>query len=147
MAALFTPLKLRSLELANRIVVSPMAQYSARDGCAGEWHQMHLGGFAVSGAALVIIEATAVNPEGRISPSDLGLWNDENMHAIETIARFFRRYGTARLGLQLFHARLKGSTSTAWDGHRPRRREAEDWTLFGASSLPSPSRPNPVALD
>src|SRR5450759_4727841 len=87
MATLFSPLKIKTIELKNRIIVSPMCQYSSEDGFANDWHLVHLGGRAVGGAALVLTEAAAVLPEGRISPDDLGIWRDEH---IETLARIFR---------------------------------------------------------
>lgn len=107
---LFSPIRLRDIELANRVVVSPMCQYAAEDGTASDWHIMHLGSFAVSGSALVISEATAVEPEGRISPLCLGLYSDENERAIARIVKFFRDYGGhTKVGIQLAHAGRKGS--------------------------------------
>ncbi len=101
---------MRDLNLANRIVVSPMCQYAAENGTASDWHIMHLGNFAVSGAGLVISEATAVEPEGRISPMCLGLYSDENERALARIVKFFRDYGGhTKFGIQLAHAGRKGS--------------------------------------
>src|SRR3954471_16150990 len=107
--SLFEPFRLRSLTLRNRIGVSPMCQYSSTDGFAHDWHLVHLGQFAVGGAALVLTEATAVLPEGRISPQDLGLWKDEHMEMLSRIARFVRAHG-AVVGMQLAHAGRKAST-------------------------------------
>ena len=107
---LFTPAKLRDLELSNRVVVSPMCQYAATDGSASDWHIMHLGQYAVSGPGLVITEATAVEPEGRISPQCLGLYSDENERALKRVVEFFRAYGEGvKFGVQLAHAGRKGS--------------------------------------
>jgi 2,4-dienoyl-CoA reductase-like NADH-dependent reductase (Old Yellow Enzyme family) len=107
---LFSPYKMRGLELSNRIVVSPMCQYAAVDGSATDWHIMHLGSFAVSGPGLVITEATGVEPEGRISPDCLGLYSDANEAAMARVLAFFRAYGQGtKFGVQLAHAGRKGS--------------------------------------
>ena len=108
--ALFTPLRLREVELANRIVVAPMGQYSAEDGSATNWHLMHLGQFAVNGAGLLITEATAVSPEGRITAGCLGLYSDENEHALCRVVDFCRQHSPMALGIQLSHSGRKGST-------------------------------------
>src|SRR3954463_13147894 len=113
---LFSPLALRSLTLRNRIVVSPMCQYSSKDGFASDWHLVHLGSRAVGGAAVVFTEATAVTPEGRISPQDLGLWKDQHMPELARIARFVKAQG-AIAGMQLAHAGRKASTQRPWDVH------------------------------
>ena len=110
---LFDPFELRDLRLANRIVVSPMCEYSSVDGFASEWHVVHLGSRAVGGAALVFTEATAVTPEGRISPDDLGIWHDDHVATLERIVRFVHAQGSAA-GLQLAHAGRKGSTAAPW---------------------------------
>src|SRR4051812_49988174 len=101
---LFTPISFRGLTLKNRIVVSPMCQYSSEDGFATDWHLVHLGSRAVGGAGLVMTEAAAVEPGGRISPFDLGVWKDEHLPALERIARFVADQGAAP-GMQLAHAR------------------------------------------
>src|SRR6185312_11696645 len=106
--SLFDPLSVRGLTLRNRIAVSPMCQYSSTDGFANDWHLVHLGQFAVGGAALVLTEATAVTPEGRISPQDLGLWKDEHMEMLARIGHFVRAQG-AIYGSQLAHAGRKAS--------------------------------------
>ena len=107
---LFTPARMRDLELSNRVVISPMCQYAAENGTASDWHIMHLGQYAVSGAGLVITEATAVEPEGRISPQCLGLYSDENEAALRRVVEFFKTYGEGtKFGIQLAHAGRKGS--------------------------------------
>src|SRR5262249_54801595 len=115
MPHLFEPLTLRSLTLANRIVVSPMCQYSCVDGFATDWHLVHLGSRAIGGAGLVFTEATAVTPEGRISPRDLGIWTDAHVESLSRIARFIRDQGCAA-GMQLAHAGRKASTTPPWEG-------------------------------
>src|SRR5271157_5145998 len=105
---LFSPFQLRSVAFANRIGVSPMCQYSSEDGFATDWHLVHLGARAQGGAGLVILEASAVTPEGRISPGDLGIWKDGHLPALERIARFLHSQG-ARAGMQLAHAGRKAS--------------------------------------
>ena len=107
---LFTPLKIRDLTFRNRIVVSPMCQYSSSDGFASDWHLVHLGTRAVGGAGLVFTEATAVTPDGRISPDDLGIWKDEHIDMLGRIARFIEQQG-AVAGMQLAHAGRKASTA------------------------------------
>ena len=106
MEHLFSPLKIKSLEFKNRIVVSPMCQYSAEDGFANDWHLVHLGSRAVGGAALVIAEATAVSPEGRISPGDLGIWKDEHVDFLQRITSFISAQNAVP-GIQLAHAGRK----------------------------------------
>ena len=110
MSLLFTPLKMRSLTLRNRIFVAPMCQYSCRDGLPEAWHLVHLGSRAVGGAALVMVEATAVTADGRISPSDCGLWNDAQTEAFAPIARFIAAQGAVP-AIQLGHAGRKASVS------------------------------------
>lgn len=144
---LFTPFRLREIELLNRIVVSPMAQYSAKEGCATEWHYVHLGSMAVSGAGLVIAEFAAVQPEGRISPSDLGIWSERTAQSLSPIVRFFREYSEAKFGIQLAHSGRKGSTNTFWEGHLPLAPEQGGWALAAPSALAYPGRPVPGALD
>ena len=114
--ALFTPARLRGLELANRIVIAPMCQYSAEDGCMNDWHLIHLGQLALSGAALLTIEATAVLPEGRITWADVGLWNDETEAAIERTLKGIRRWSDMPIAIQLSHAGRKASTEVPWEG-------------------------------
>ncbi len=112
---LLTPFKIRDLTLKNRVVISPMCQYSAVDGVVNDWHLVHLGRFALGGAGLVIVEATGVEARGRISPGDVGLWNDEQARALARIADFLKANGAAA-GIQLAHAGRKGSTKRPWDG-------------------------------
>ena len=114
---LFSPLKLRNLILPNRIGVSPMCQYSSEDGFATDWHLVHLGSRAVGGAALVITEATAVTPEGRITPADLGIWKDEHIRPLARIVRFVHSQG-AQAGIQLAHAGRKASMAPPSKGER-----------------------------
>src|SRR5690349_22968627 len=116
MAVLFTPLRVGSLELRNRIVIAPMCQYSAESGCATDWHLIHLGHLALSGAALLTIEATAVLPEGRISPQDLGLWSDDTEAALGRVLQIVRRYSDMPIAIQLAHAGRKASTRVPWEG-------------------------------
>lgn len=136
--ALLRPYRVRGLVLRNRIVVSPMCQYSceARDGLAGPWHLVHLGRRAVGGAALVFTEAAAVAPEGRISPQDLGIWSDAQAEALAPIAAFVRAQGAAA-GIQLAHAGRKASTARPWEGIRGLRDDEGGWT---------PVAPSPVAF-
>lgn len=116
---LFTPGRMRGLDLANRIVIAPMCQYSAHDGVVGDWHLMHLGGLAKSGAGLLIAEATGVTPEGRITYGCPGLYTDEQQHAWARIVDFCKDYGNVPVGIQLGHAGRKGSTETPWNGGKP----------------------------
>ncbi len=117
MSHLFEPLKIRDLAVRNRAWVSPMCQYSAVDGVPGDWHLVHLGQFASGGAGLVFTEATAVTPEGRISPADTGLYTDEQVRAWQRITRFARERGAAT-GIQLAHAGRKASVTAPWEGTR-----------------------------
>jgi 2,4-dienoyl-CoA reductase-like NADH-dependent reductase (Old Yellow Enzyme family) len=112
---LFDRVAFRDLTLANRIIVSPMCQYSSRDGYASDWHLVHLGSRAIGGAGLVFTEATAVSAEGRISPHDLGIWRDDHIEMLSRIVRFVRRQGSAA-GMQLAHSGRKGSTIRPWEG-------------------------------
>ena len=144
---LFSPFSLRGLPLANRIVVSPMAQYSAEDGCATQWHLVHLGTLSVSGAGLLIIEATAVERDGRLSPGDLGLWCDDNEAALAPIIAFCRKNGAARIGLQLQHAGRKGSVGMPWQGQRQIPADQGGWPIHGPDTIAYPGRAEPIALD
>jgi 2,4-dienoyl-CoA reductase-like NADH-dependent reductase (Old Yellow Enzyme family) len=135
MRALFTPLRLRETTLRNRVAVSPMCQYSAREGLPGAWHLVHLGSRAVGGAGLVVAEATAVTPEGRISPADTGIWSDAHAEAWAPIARFVAEHGAVP-ALQLAHAGRKASTDAPWRGGRPLGAEAGGWRPVGPGSEP-----------
>lgn len=147
-SALFSPLTLRGLTLDNRIVVSPMCQYSAHDGTAQDWHLMHLGQFAMSGAGLVIAEAAAVEPRGRITPQCLGLYSDDNEAALKRVLAFCRTHGTAKLGIQLAHAGRKASTHRPWDGRKPLTPAEGAWQTVSSSDLPHDQGwPQPMALD
>jgi len=144
---LFSPLALRDLELPNRIMVGPMGQYSANDGSLGAWHLMHLGSLAVSGAGLIVIEATAVNAGGRLSPRDPGLWSDANEAALKPILEFCREHGGARLGLQLFHSGRKGSVTVAWERQQVIPVERGGWIPRAPSAIAYPGRTTPKPLD
>lgn len=144
---LLSPFRLRGVELANRIVVSPMAQYSAEEGCATAWHLMHLGNLSISGAGLLIIEATSVERDGRLSPGDLGLWCEENETALEPVLAFCRKHGAARIGLQLQHAGRKASATRSWEGQREIPLDQGGWPIRGADAIPYPGRSVPTALD
>ena len=136
MSALFSPLQLRGVILRNRVIVSPMCQYSSQEGLASSWHLVHLGSRAVGGAGMVIAEATAVVPEGRISPQDSGLWNDKQTEAWKPITRFIKENG-AIPAIQLAHAGRKAATFAPWDGDGP------VGTLSGWESV----GPSPLAFD
>ncbi len=145
---LFSPLTLRGVELPNRIGVSPMCQYSSVDGFATDWHLVHLGSRASGGAGLVIVEASAVSPEGRITPFDLGIWQDEHIHKLSQIVQFTHSQG-AKIGIQLAHAGRKASMDAP---HRPERclsPEEGGWlNVLAPSAIPfAPNYPTPVALD
>ena len=116
MSALFSPLRLRGLALSNRIIVSPMCQYSAENGEANDWHFTHINSLALSGAAMFCIEATAVEAIGRITPGCLGLWNDATEAALEPIIASVRKHSKSAIAMQLAHAGRKGSSHTPWDG-------------------------------
>ncbi len=144
---LFSPLTIRSVTLRNRIAVSPMCQYSAVDGRANDWHLVHLGGRAVGGAGLVLFEATAVEARGRISPADLGLWDDAQVEPLARIVRFVEAQGAAA-GLQLAHAGRKASVAAPWDGGSPVPAGAGGWTPVAPSPLAfADGYPTPLALD
>lgn len=134
MPHLFEPLTIRGVTFRNRIGVSPMCQYSSVDGFASDWHLVHLGSRAVGGAGLVVAEATAVSPTGRISPSDLGIWKDEHGAELSRIARFLEAQGAVS-GIQIAHAGRKASTARPWDGGQPLPNEAGGWDIVGASPL------------
>lgn len=135
-SALFQPIRLRGLELPNRIVIAPMCQYSADDGSATDWHMIHLGGYALSGAGLLIIEATGVSPEGRITPDCLGLWSDENEAALGRVLAACRRYGGTPIGIQLGHAGRKASTHPPQKGGKPLAAGEGAWSTVGPSAIP-----------
>src|SRR5947209_19976149 len=113
---LFTPLQLRGTTLKNRIAISPMCEYSSQNGYANDWHLVHVGSRAVGGAGLVFTEATAVTPEGRISPHDTGIWKDEHVEFLQRITAFLHGQGAAA-GIQLAHAGRKASVRRPWEGN------------------------------
>jgi 2,4-dienoyl-CoA reductase-like NADH-dependent reductase (Old Yellow Enzyme family) len=135
MSHLFTPLKLRETVLRNRIVVSPMCQYSSNDGFANEWHLVHLGSRAAGGAGLVLTEATAVSPEGRISGDDLGIWKDEHIAYLKTVTKFITDHGAVP-GIQLAHAGRKASHSPEWKGGRLLTPGEGGWEVVAPSAIP-----------
>jgi 2,4-dienoyl-CoA reductase-like NADH-dependent reductase (Old Yellow Enzyme family) len=144
---LFAELKIRDVVLRNRIAVSPMCQYSSTDGFASDWHLVHLGSRAVGGAALVLTEATAVSPEGRISPSDLGIWKDEHVESLSRTARFIREQGAAP-GIQLAHSGRKGSARRPWEGTGAVPESEGGWTPVAPTALPFDERyTTPSVLD
>lgn len=149
MSVLFSPLRVGSLELRNRIVIAPMCQYSAEDGKATDWHLIHLGNLALSGAALLMIEATAVVPEGRISPRDLGLWSDETEEALARVVHAVRAHSDVPIGIQLAHAGRKASTRVPWEGGAQLAPDAPGgWQTVAPSPLPFQAGEHaPVALD
>jgi 2,4-dienoyl-CoA reductase-like NADH-dependent reductase (Old Yellow Enzyme family) len=149
-SALFSPLAVGGLTLRNRIVIAPMCQYSADgEGSATDWHLIHLGNLALSGAALLMIEATAVTPEGRISPDDLGLWSDANEAALAKVLASVRRWSDMPVGIQLAHAGRKASTRVPWEGGAQiASDEPRGWQTVAPSALPFAEGENaPVALD
>ena len=144
---LFDPLTLREVTLRNRIVVSPMCQYSSEDGFANDWHLVHHGALARGGAALVFTEAIAVTPEARISPQDLGIWKDEHLDLLARIVRFVRSQGAVS-GVQLAHAGRKGSTFRPWDGQGKVEPGQGGWPVEAPSAVAfAPDYPQPSALD
>jgi len=132
---LFSPLRLRDVTFRNRVGISPMCQYSSPGGLATDWHLVHLGSRAVGGAGAVFVEATAVEPHGRISPDDMGLWSDAHAEPLARIARFVESQGAVP-GLQLAHAGRKGSTAAPWRGGGPIPDSAGGWPVVGPSPIP-----------
>jgi len=147
--ALFQPLRVRNLELRNRIVIAPMCQYSAKDGCMSDWHLIHLGHLALSGAALLTIEATAVLPEGRITYADVGLWNDETGAAIGRTLESIRRWSGTPIAIQLAHAGRKASTEVPWKGgHQLAAGHPLGWQTTAPSAMAyGEGQAAPIALD
>src|SRR5215203_665983 len=148
-AHLFDPLRLGSLALANRIVIAPMCQYSAVDGTAGDWHIIHLGHLALSGAGLMILEATAVSPEGRITLQDLGLYSDENEAALARVVAAIRAHSPIPVAMQLSHAGRKASSRPPWEGGAQiRPDEPLGWKTEAPSPVPHAEDEDiPLALD
>ncbi len=136
MSHLFSPLPIGPLTLANRIIVAPMCQYSAEEGRATDWHTIHLGGLALAGAGLLIIEATAVNPQGRISYADLGLWDDKTEQALAKTLKAIRPYNNSLIAIQLAHAGRKASTDKPWQGGQLiAAHEPDGWQTIAPSAI------------
>jgi len=135
MTHLFSPLQIREITFRNRVAVSPMCEYSSADGFANDWHLVHLGSRAVGGAGLVITEATAVSPEGRISPDDLGIWKDAHIPALERITSFIHAQGSIA-GMQLAHAGRKASMTSPWKGNKLVPVAAGGWQVVAPSAIP-----------
>ena len=148
-AFLFTPLQIGPLQLSNRIIIAPMCQYSASEGSATDWHLIHLGHLALSGAGLLILEATAVTEEGRITPGDLGLYSDANEAALARVLAAVRAHSPIKIGMQLAHAGRKASSRAPWQGGAQiPLGEADSWTTVAPSALPhAPGEDPPLALD
>jgi NADPH2 dehydrogenase len=145
-ATLFTPLRIAGLELANRIAVSPMCQYSADDGCATDWHLTHLGMLANSGAGLLVVEMTDVERRGRITHGCLGLYSDANEAALARVVAHCKRIGTAKLAVQIAHAGRKGSAYRPWEGGGSLKAGDDPWETIGPSAIPfGPGWPVPRA--
>jgi 2,4-dienoyl-CoA reductase-like NADH-dependent reductase (Old Yellow Enzyme family) len=149
MSQLFEPLQIGNLRLDNRIVIAPMCQYSASQGTPGDWHLIHLGHLALSGAGLMIVEATAVSAEGRITPADLGLYSDANEAGLAQVLASVRAHSPIKIGLQLAHAGRKASTRAPWEGGQQiRAHEPGAWQAVAPSGVPhSPTEDAPTALD
>ncbi|HYP90187.1 MAG TPA: NADH:flavin oxidoreductase/NADH oxidase [Polyangiaceae bacterium] len=147
MPQLFDPLTIRGVTFRNRIGVSPMCQYSSTDGFADDWHLVHLGSRAVGGAALVIAEATSITARGRISPGDLGIWQELHVEPLSRVARFVEQHG-AVAGIQLAHAGRKAATAVPWQGGKPLSDSEGGWDIVGPSPLPfAPGYRVPAELD
>jgi 2,4-dienoyl-CoA reductase-like NADH-dependent reductase (Old Yellow Enzyme family) len=143
---LFSPLQIKSITLKNRIVISPMCQYSATDGFANDWHLVHLGSRASGGAGLIIQEATSVSPEGRISPGDLGLWKDEQMDKMKIINQFIIGQNAVP-GIQLAHAGRKASANAPWEGGKKIDYADGGWETVAPSAIGFHDEETPIALD
>ena len=146
MSHLFSPFTIKNTTFKNRIVVSPMCQYSSVDGFANDWHLVHLGTRAVGGAGLVICEAAAVSPEGRITPDDLGIWKDEHVDYLKRITTFIEAQGSVA-GIQLAHAGRKASHSSAWKGGKPLVDSSDAWQTLAPNNIPyAPTDPLPKEM-
>jgi len=147
MSKLFSPLTIKGIAFRNRIAISPMCQYSATDGYASDWHLVHYGSRAVGGAGLIIQEATAVSPEGRITPSDLGIYMDTHLEKLKSITNFIHRHG-AVAGIQLAHAGRKAGCAEPWNGGKQLPENERGWTTVSSSLLPFNSEDNaPISLN
>ncbi len=148
MSRLFSPITLGRQVLDNRVIIAPMCQYSADEGRATDWHRIHLGHLALSGAGLMFIEATAVAPEGRISPADLGLWSDDTEAALADVLQSVRRYSPIPVAIQLAHAGRKASTAVPWAGGQFIAAASGGWQTVAPSALPyAADDAPPLALD
>lgn len=137
MSQLFTSMRIGEMSLDNRVIIAPMCQYSAFEGSATDWHMAHLGGLALSGAGLLIVEASAVSPEGRITPADLGLYSDENEAALKRVLHAIRAYSPIKVAVQISHAGRKASSQAPWDGGKQiRPDQPQGWETFAPSSVP-----------
>jgi 2,4-dienoyl-CoA reductase-like NADH-dependent reductase (Old Yellow Enzyme family) len=144
---LFSPLQIKSIKFKNRIAISPMCQYSAEEGFANNWHLVHLGSRAIGGAGLIIQEATAVSPEARISPADLGLWSDDHIKKLKKINKFIISQGSIP-GIQLAHAGRKASVSAPWYGNKKLAQNQGGWETVAPSAIGyHENEPTPTALD
>lgn len=149
MSKLFSPLTIRNITFGNRIVVSPMCQYSSEDGFANDWHFVHLGSRSVGGAGLVISEATSVCPEGRITPGDLGIWKDDHINGLKRITDFIHLHGSVA-GIQLAHAGRKASCAVPWKGGKQLSEGNGGWQTVGPDSIPfleGINPPEPLSLE
>lgn len=147
MSLLFSPLKVRNITLRNRIAMSPMCQYSAKDGYSGDWHVVHYGARAAGGAGLIIVEATAVWPEGRITPGDMGLWSDDHIPGLRRITDFISNQGSVP-GIQIAHAGRKASCALPWEGGKQLDIKIGGWETVAPSAIPfSPGERAPGIAD
>ena len=148
MSLLFSPARLRDLSLSNRVVIAPMCQYSAEDGRATDWHMMHLGSMALSGAGMLIIEATAVEPIGRITPGDLGLYDDATEAALKPVLAAIRKHSKIAVAMQIAHAGRKASSHAPWDGGQQVPLDKGGWIAEAPSAIPTkPGELAPKAID
>lgn len=148
MSKLFSPAKLRDLALSNRIIIAPMCQYSAEEGCATDWHMIHLGNLALSGAAMLCIEATAVEPIGRITPGDLGLYDDATEAALKPVLAAIRKHSKIAVAMQISHAGRKGSSNPPWEGGQQVPLDKGGWTAEAPSAIAiKPGELVPKAID
>jgi 2,4-dienoyl-CoA reductase-like NADH-dependent reductase (Old Yellow Enzyme family) len=148
MSKLFSPISLGAMALTNRIDIAPMCQYSADEGLATDWHMIHLGHLALSGAGLLTLEATAVNPAGRISPQDLGLWSDDHANALAPVIKAIRKYAPIKIAVQLSHAGRKASTAVPWEGGANIAIGDGGWQTLAPSNVPHTEGDTvPLALD
>jgi len=149
MSKLFSPLTIKNITLKNRIVMSPMCQYSAKDGFANDWHLVHLGSRAAGGSGLIIAEATAVSPEGRITPGDLGLWSDEHIKPLNRVVDFIHLHGSIA-GIQLAHAGRKASCAVPWEGGKQLDEKQGGWQTVAPGEIPfinSDRIPAPLTIE